>query len=392
MRPRAVALCLVLALAGAACAKSHPVQRTPASPSTAAVTLRVNVDRLFREHVFLAARMTQAALDKQKPAFEGAASAFEANARELAKLFKDSYGSTAEKTFLLVWNPYEQILIAFTLRSAAKTKLAPVEKAFAKFEIELPLFASRLNPIISPRAMAETTRDFVAQMKAAMIAQTRKDYVRVGANLRAAADTASIIAKLIASAIVDDLPASYPGDPDTLPADFRTGLNALLVEDVHLLSAETEQLLTGRSPEAKGTEATLDTSSAALAKALGRYYGATTEKAFLELWRKHVGFVRTYATNAKDKAKQTKALADLKQYGSDLGTFLSGVNQRIDSHDVERVVSVQVADLKAAIDAQLKGDFGSADRAVRTSAQHIEELAMILAEVTADRFPKKFLT
>ena len=61
---------------------------------------------------------------------------------------------------------------------------------------------------------------------------------------------------------------------------------------------------------------------------IGAVYGADAEKAFLPLWRKHIGFFVDYTMGvaSKDKAKQDKAVADLVGYSQDFGAFLSSAN------------------------------------------------------------------
>ena len=68
--------------------------------------------------------------------------------------------------------------------------------------------------------------------------------------------------------------------------------------------------------------------SVGVAKAIGSVYGADAERAFLPLWRKHIGFVVDYTTGAaaKNEAKQQKAVADLVAYTDERGAFLAAAN------------------------------------------------------------------
>src|SRR5881397_522157 len=111
-------------------------------------------------------------------------------------------------------------------------------------------------------------------------------------------------------------------------ADLRVGLNSLLGEHVLLAAVATSHALGGREAAFKGAAGGLDANSIDIAKAIGSVYGADAEKAFLPLWRKHIGFVVDYATGiaAKDKAKQDKAVNDLIGYTEDFAAFLSSAN------------------------------------------------------------------
>ena len=95
-------------------------------------------------------------------------------------------------------------------------------------------------------------------------------------------------------------------------ADLRANLNALLGEHVLIAAVATSHALGGREAAFNGAAGGLDANSVDLSKAIGAVYGADAEKAFLPLWRKHIGFFVDYTTGvaSKDKAKQDKAVAD----------------------------------------------------------------------------------
>jgi hypothetical protein len=79
-------------------------------------------------------------------------------------------------------------------------------------------------------------------------------------------------------------------------ADLRANLNALLGEHVLLAAVATSHALGGREAAFNGAVGGLDANSVDLSKAIGAVYGADAEKAFLPLWRKHIGFFVDYTT------------------------------------------------------------------------------------------------
>ena len=127
------------------------------------------------------------------------------------------------------------------------------------------------------------------------------------------------------------MPGSMAGTATsaTKAADLRTGLNALLGEHVYLASAATNAALGGRQAEFEAAAAALDANSVDIAKAIGSVYGADAEKAFLPLWRRHIGFFVDYTVGVatKDKSKQGKAVNDLVGYTEDFGAFRGPVGQ-----------------------------------------------------------------
>ena len=145
-----------------------------------------------------------------------------------------------------------------------------------------------------------------------------------------------------------------PMTSGTKAAELRAGLNNLFSEHVYLAGAATNAALGGRDAEFKAAAAALDANSVAISKAIGSVYGEGAEKAFLPLWRRHIGFVVDYtvgvATN--DRAKQDKAVNDLVSYTQDFGAFLSAANPNLPKSVVADLVKHHVVTLKTVIDAQ----------------------------------------
>ena len=178
----------------------------------------------------------------------------------------------------------------------------------------------------------------------------------------------------------------------TKAADLKTGLNALLGEHVLIAAVATSHALGGREAAFKGAAAGLDANSVEIARAIGSVYGADAEKAFLPLWRRHIGFVVDYVGGvaAKDKAKQDNAVNDLVQYTQDFGAFLSSANPNLPKAVVADLVKSHVLTLKDVIDAQAAADHGKAYTAVRTAHAHMQMIGDPLAAAITKQFPDKF--
>jgi hypothetical protein len=178
----------------------------------------------------------------------------------------------------------------------------------------------------------------------------------------------------------------------TPAAGLRVGLNALLSEHVYLAAAATNAALGGRQPEFEAAAAALDANSADVAKAIGSVYGSDAEKAFLPLWRKHIGMVVDYTAGAatQDRARQQKAVSDLVAYTQDLGAFLAGANPNLPKPVVAELVQHHVLTLKAVIDAQAARDQDRAFTALRVGAGHMQTIADPLADAIVKQFPDRF--
>jgi hypothetical protein len=179
---------------------------------------------------------------------------------------------------------------------------------------------------------------------------------------------------------------------DTRAAQLRAGLNNLFSEHVYLAGAATNAALGGREAEFTAAAGALDANSVAISKAIGSVYGEGAQKAFLPLWRRHIGFVVDYTVGVagNDKAKQDKAVGDLVNYTQDFGAFLSSANPNLPKSVVADLVKHHVVTLKDVIDAQASKDPARAYTALRSAAGHMQMIADPLAEAIVKQFPGKF--
>jgi hypothetical protein len=181
------------------------------------------------------------------------------------------------------------------------------------------------------------------------------------------------------------------GTPMTAAA-LQTTLNTLFQEHVYLAAAATGAALGGRQAEFQAAAAALDQNSVAIAQAVGMVYGADAEKAFLPLWRRHIGFVVDYTVGlaGRDKAKQEQAVNALLGYTDELGNFLASANPHLGRSAVADLVKHHILTLKEVIDAQAAGDAPRAYRSLRTAAGHMQGIATPLAQAIVKQFPDKF--
>jgi hypothetical protein len=184
-----------------------------------------------------------------------------------------------------------------------------------------------------------------------------------------------------------DMPAA-----GTKAAGLRAALNTLFQEHVYLAAAATGAALGGRDDEFKAAAGALDGNSIAIGQAIGSVYGADAEKAFLPLWRRHIGFAVDYTVGVatKDKPKADKAVSDLIGYTGDFGAFLSAANPNLPKGVVADLVKHHVVTLKDVIDAQARKDQVTAYTAIRMAASHMHLIADPLADAIVKQFPDKF--
>jgi hypothetical protein len=362
--------------------------------ATPAAGLRVGLNALLSEHVYLAAAATNAALGGRQPEFEAAAAALDANSADVAKAIGSVYGSDAQKAFLPLWRKHIGMVVDYTAGAATQDR-ARQQKAVSDlvaYTQDLGAFLAGANPNLPKPVVAELVQHHVLTLKAVIDAQAARDQDRAFTALRVGAGHMQTIADPLAGAIVKQFPDRFAGAAEAPAGALRTALNLALREHVHLAAAATGAALGGRDAEFKAAAGALDANSVAVAKAIGSVYGPDAEKAFLPLWRKHIGMVVDYTVGKAtgDRAKQDRAVSELVAYTQDFGAFLAGANPNLPRVVLADLVKHHVVTLKDVIDAQAAKDPARAFTAQRTGAAHMQMIADPLAEAIVTQFPERF--
>ena len=359
-----------------------------------AASLRVALNRLLAEHVYLAARATGAALGNRQPEFEAAAAALDQSSVDLSKAIGSAYGPEAEAAFLPLWRSHIGMVVEYTQGKAANDQ-GMQDKAvndLVGYTQDFGAFLSGANENLPKDTVATLVKDHVLTLKDVVDAQAAGDQPKVYYAVRTAMAHMGMIADPLAAATAAKFPDKFPGDSGAAGATLRVGLNQLLSEHVFLAASATGGALGGREAQFTSAAAELDNNSIDLAKAIGSAYGGDAEMAFLPLWRSHIGMVVDYTVGkaTMDQAKQDKAVSDLLGYTTDFAAFLSGANENLPRDVVQGLVKDHALTLKDVIDAQADGDQTRQFMAIRAAGAHMQMIADPLAEATAAKFPEKF--
>ncbi len=362
--------------------------------ATPAAGLRVGLNALLSEHVYLAAAATNAALSGRQPEFEAAAAALDANSVDVAKAIGSVYGPDAEKTFLTLWRKHIGMVVDYTVGAATqdRAKQQKTVSDLVAYTQDFGAFLAGANPNLPKAAVADLVQHHVLTLKAVIDAQAARDQDRAFTALRVGAGHMQTVADPLAGAIVKQFPDRFAGTTEAPAAALRTALNLALREHVYLAAAATNAALGGRDAEFKAAAGALDANSVAVAKAIGSVYGPDAERAFLPLWRKHIGMVVDYTVGKAtgDGAKQDRAVSELVAYTQDFGAFLAGANPNLPKAVVADLVKHHVVTLKDVIDAQAAKDPKRAFMAERAGAAHMQMIADPLAEAIVTQFPDRF--
>jgi plastocyanin len=359
-----------------------------------AAGLRVTLNQLFSEHVYLAARATSGAIGNRPAEFEAAAAALDANSVDISKAIGLAYGPDAEAAFLPLWRSHIGMVVDYTTGVATNDD-ARKQKAvndLVGYTQDLAGFLSGANENLPQDAVADLVKSHVLTLKDVIDAQGAGDQPAVYLNLRMAMHHMQMIADPLADATARKFPDKFGGQALTPASDLRVALNHLLAEHVFLAASATGGALGNREAQFKAAAEQLDANSVDISKAIGSAYGGDAEVAFLPLWRSHIGMVVDYTTGKamKDDARQMKAVNDLVGYTQDFGAFLSQANENLPKDVVADLVKSHVLTLKDVIDAQAAGDAKAQFTAIRAAGHHMSMIADPLAEATAMKFPDKF--
>jgi len=375
----------------------HPMHDSMMSSKDAkwtAADLRSNLNALLGEHVLIAAVATSHALGGREAAFNGAVGGLDSNSVDISKAIGAVYGADAEKAFLPLWRKHIGFFVDYTTGVATKDK-AKQDKAVADligYAADFGAFLSSANPNLPKNVVADLVKGHILTLKDVVDAQGTGDWPKAYAATRSAYHHMQMIGDPLASAIVRQFPARFAGSTNSPASTLRTTLNMALREHAIIAAMATGSALGGREAEFKAAADALDGNSIDIAKVIGSVYGADAEKAFLPLWRKHIGFVVDYTTGlaAKDKAKQDKAVDDLIKYSEDFGAFLSSANPNLPKSTVAELVKGHIITLKDVVGAQAAREWPKVYANLRMAASHMAMIADPLGMAIAKQFPGRY--
>lgn len=382
---------------GSASASASPVasasmQATAETSMTKAADLRVALNLLLLDHVYLTGAATNQALLGNDAGFTAAAATLDKNTLGLGDAIGSAYGDAAKTTFVDIWRKHIGFFVEYT-QAAAKNDTAGKQKATAQldgYRADFDAFLTGANPNLPKGAVAELLVSHVTGLEAMIDAQAAKDPAWSD-KAKTAATHSQKIADALAAAIAKQFPDKFTGDPMAKAAGLRTTMNLLLDEHVHLTSYATGAATGGNDAAFTAAAKTLDTNTVALGDAIGSVYADSGRTTFLDLWRKHIGFFVAYTQGAvkNDMAAKQKATTDLDGYRKDFDTFITGANPNLPKGTVADLLGKHVTGLESVIDSQATKDNKSFDLA-ETTANHSQTIADPLTEAIVKQFPAKF--
>ncbi len=348
------------------------------------------------EHVYLASVAISQGLSNglDSKQFEAAAGTLDKNSIALSEAIGSVYGDEAGKAFLGLWRKHIGFFVDYAKAKAEKND-ANAKKAVAgldAYRTDFAAFISGANPNLPADAVAEELKPHTESVFA-VIRAAATGSPKVFERIVEAASHMPGTANVLAGGIVKQFPDKFSGSAEAGASELRALLTDQLVGHEYLAGIA---IATGVSAGLDSKEFTaaagaLDTNSVALSESIGSVYGDDAAKAFLPLWRKHIGFFVAYtkAKAEKDEAGAKKAAADLDGYRTDFGAFLEGANPNLPADAVAEALVPHVEGTFEAIDAVVAGEGDAFDK-LQKAAGHMPMIANTLAGGIAKQFPDKF--
>jgi hypothetical protein len=310
--------------------------------------------------------------------------ALDGNTVALGDAIGQIYGSAARTAFLKMWRAHIGFFVNYTIGLATNDngKVSQAQAKLANYKRDFSQFLGTATQI-PPSAIATELQGHIQTLESAIQAIVTKSST-AGAKIQMAAEHMDGTAQALASGIAKE--KNLTGNADGDAAGLRSALTGLLIQHV----AQTVQVIqsvvaTGSltSPESTGSVAALDQNTVDLGKAIGSLYGAAAQKAFLKMWRAHIGFFVEYTEGlaANDQAKVADAQHKLASYQRQFGNFL-GTATGLPGTAVSADLAGHVQTLEAAIKAILTKS-SSAGAKISMAEAHMAGTATVLAKAIA---------
>jgi hypothetical protein len=173
--------------------------------------LRVTMNRLTQEHVYLAGAATGAAIAGRQAEFQSAAAELDENSVALAQQIGSVYGPDAEAHFLKLWRAHIGFFAEYAT-AAAKGDDAGKQQARAKldgYRMDVDALLTGANPNLPKGAVAELLNKHVEHLIGAIDAQAAGDAARAYDMLHMAAHQSQEIADPLVDAIIAQFPERF---------------------------------------------------------------------------------------------------------------------------------------------------------------------------------------
>jgi hypothetical protein len=185
----------------------------PGDAKNKGVDLRVNLNMLLQEHLYLATMATGAALGGRNEEFAAAGAALNTNGTDIGGAIGSLYGDEAKTKFNAIWSAHNGFFVDYTTGVAKKDEAMKSKAVDNLTGTYIPQFSEFISGATGlPRdAVAELTKSHVLTTKDVVDAQGAGDAAGAATKDRQAAEHMQMIGDPLAKAIVTKLPDKFAG-------------------------------------------------------------------------------------------------------------------------------------------------------------------------------------
>jgi hypothetical protein len=183
----------------------------PGDAASKGADLRVSLNMLLQEHLYLASMATDAALGGRTDEFRAAGGALNANGTDIGAAFGSLFGTDAQSRFNQIWSAHNGFFVDYTT-GVAKKDMAMQDGAVQDLTgTYVPQFAAFISGAtgLPGNTVTDLTRQHVLTTKAIVDAQGSKDWPTVAKDDRAAAQHMQMIGDPLAAGIAAKLPQRF---------------------------------------------------------------------------------------------------------------------------------------------------------------------------------------
>jgi hypothetical protein len=352
-----------------------PNAGTP-SAASAAADLRVHINLLVGEHVYVVAKLMTAASGGRKDEYHSYAVLLATNGGDLADVISRAVGASAGQRFTKVWSEGNNYFVDYVVAQAthnADNAQAAAAKLASTYVPDLAQFLTNDVGIPADRAgllagvETDGLRTVLDDQSTGSFTKAYPDLLVDYAHSTSLGDEVGIS---IARRYVDRI----PGDPSNVAAGHRAHLDALLQEHAFLTTMATESVLAGVTAEQGPAGLALASVSSAIAQELGSVLGPNATPGAESALKDHNATFLAYAAAADAPQRETLRTHLTNDGASTLATAL---------HVPALSIAEQTAAVFAVIDAQRTKSYDQLSLDDRAAASYLSWLGDVITGVTA---------
>ena len=345
---------------------------SPVGADSPAADLRAHTGLLLGEHTFVIAKLAVAATAGRKDEFHSYAGALAANGGDITTLMRSALGETVGNQFGQAWsagnNYFVDYLVAAVTHDKAKQDAAASGMSGTYVPRMTGLLTSSLSLTAEQAALLGTDR--VSGLKQIIDDAVSSGFAALHDDLQSAYAKAIRAGDQMAEAIVSRFADRFPGDVQSKAAAFRSGLDALLLNQAYLMTMAGDATVAGTAAEQSAAAGALARNASSLTALFGGVFGSAAGTQFGSVWDRESLLLVAYAKSGDPGIRQNvinvaaPPLGTDNIFGPDLTVEITAVLQAVDDQRAKSFDKLAGDDRSAATQLAAAGDTIT-DEAVR---------------------------